>query len=43
MSYSLSVVVVAGMGLIAVAMPSNWGAGDRIGLVAGPRVPRQGC
>ena len=32
-SYSLSVVVVAGMALIAVGMPSNWGVGDRIGLV----------
>jgi hypothetical protein len=31
--YVLAVVVVAGMVAIAVGMPSNWGLGDRIGLV----------
>jgi hypothetical protein len=31
--YVLAVVVVAGMVVLAVAMPSNWGLGDRIGLV----------
>jgi Bacterial PH domain len=31
--YVLAVVVVAGMVVIAVAMPSNWALGDRIGLV----------
>jgi hypothetical protein len=32
-SYALAVVVVAGMVALAVGMPSNWGLGDRIGLV----------
>lgn len=31
--YVLSVVVVAGMAALAVAMPSPWGLGDRIGFV----------
>ena len=31
--YVLAVVVVAGMVVLAVAMPSNWFLGDRIGLV----------
>jgi hypothetical protein len=31
--YVLAVVVVAGMVVLAVAMPSTWGLGDRIGLV----------
>jgi hypothetical protein len=31
--YVLGVVVVAGMVVLAVAMPSTWGLGDRIGLV----------
>jgi hypothetical protein len=31
--YVLAVVVVAGMVVLAVAMPSNWALGDRIGLV----------
>lgn len=31
--YVLAVVVVAGMAVLAVAMPSNWALGDRIGLV----------
>ncbi|HZE31303.1 MAG TPA: PH domain-containing protein [Actinoallomurus sp.] len=31
--YVLAVVVVAGMVVIAVGMPSNWALGDRIGLV----------
>ncbi len=31
--YVLSVVVVAGMTALAVALPSPWGLGDRIGFV----------
>ncbi len=31
--YVLAVVVVAGMVVLAMAMPSDWGVGDRIGLV----------
>jgi hypothetical protein len=31
--YVLAVVVVAGMVVLAVAMPPNWALGDRIGLV----------
>ena len=31
--YVLAVVVVAGMVALAVAMPSDWALGDRIGLV----------
>jgi PH (Pleckstrin Homology) domain-containing protein len=31
--YVLAVVVVAGMVALAVAMPSNWALGDRVGLV----------
>lgn len=31
--YVLAAVVVAGMVVLAVAMPSNWALGDRIGLV----------
>ena len=31
--YVLAVVVVAGMVVLAVGMPSNWTLGDRIGLV----------
>jgi Bacterial PH domain len=31
--YVLAVVVVAGMVVLAVAMPSDWALGDRIGLV----------
>jgi hypothetical protein len=31
--YVLAVVVVAGMVVLAAAMPSNWALGDRIGLV----------
>jgi Bacterial PH domain len=31
--YALAAVVVAGMVVLAVGMPSNWGLGDRIGLV----------
>jgi hypothetical protein len=31
--YVLAVVVVAGMVVLAVAMPSTWALGDRIGLV----------
>jgi hypothetical protein len=33
-SYVLAVVVVAGMVVLAVAMPSTWHLGDRLGLVA---------
>jgi hypothetical protein len=32
--YVLAVVVVAGMVVLAVAMPAPWALGDRIGLVA---------
>jgi hypothetical protein len=31
--YVLAAVVVVGMVVLAVAMPSNWGLGDRIGLI----------
>ncbi|MDN3358380.1 PH domain-containing protein [Actinomadura sp. DC4] len=31
--YVLAVIVVAGMVVLAVVMPSNWHLGDRIGLV----------
>ena len=31
--YVLAVVVVVGMVALAVAMPSNWGLGDRIGFI----------
>lgn len=32
-SYALATVVVAGMVVLAVAMPATWGLGDRIGFV----------